>query len=98
VFATTCSAFQPSVTLESNDHNVQIGLVAAGVGVTLLPELALKVAHPGVAVRPITRPSPMRHIYAAVPPDVYCSPATEAMIEVLETVAKRFKQGARAAA
>jgi DNA-binding transcriptional LysR family regulator len=92
------AGFQPGVTLESNDHNVQMGLVAAGVGVTLLPELALKVAHPGVAVRPITRPSPMRHIYAAVAPDVYCSPATEAMIEVLQTVAERFKQGSRAAA
>jgi molybdate transport repressor ModE-like protein len=92
------AGFQPSVTLESNDHNVQVGLVAAGVGVTILPELALKVPHPGVALRPITRPSPMRQIYAAVPEEAYCSPATEAMIEVLESVAEPYKHQRRAAA
>jgi molybdate transport repressor ModE-like protein len=84
------AGFQPNVALESNDHNVQIGLVAAGVGVTLLPELALRTAHSGVAIRTITKPAPMRHISAATPSDAYRSPATEAMIEVLREVAKRF--------
>jgi DNA-binding transcriptional LysR family regulator len=84
------AGFQPNVALESNDHNVQIGLVAAGVGVTLLPELALRTAHSGVAIRTITKPAPMRHIFAATPSDAYRSPATEAMIEVLREVARRF--------
>jgi DNA-binding transcriptional LysR family regulator len=83
------AGFQPKLTVESNDHNVQMGLVAAGVGVTLLPELALRIAHPGVAVLPVARPRPMRHIFAAVPADAYRSPAAEAMIEVLQTVSNR---------
>lgn len=83
------AGFHPKLSVESNDHNVQMGLVAAGLGVTLLPELALRVAHPGVAVRQIARPRPTRHIFAAVPADGYRSPATEAMIEVLDTVSKR---------
>lgn len=92
------AGFQPNVTLESNDHNVQMGLVGAGVGVTLLPELALRIAHPNVAVRAIAQPRPMRHIFAAVPSDAYRSPATEAMIEVLETVSKGFAGSTREAA
>jgi DNA-binding transcriptional LysR family regulator len=83
------AGFQPRLTIESNDHNVQMGLVAAGVGVTLLPELALRIAHPGVAVRRITRPRPMRHIFAAVTSGGYCSPATEAMIEILKSVSEK---------
>jgi DNA-binding transcriptional LysR family regulator len=82
------AGFHPKLTVESNDHNVQMGLVAVGVGVTLLPELALRIAHPGVAVREISRPRPMRHIYAAVPSGAYRSPAAQAMIEVLETVSQ----------
>jgi DNA-binding transcriptional LysR family regulator len=92
------AGFQPNLTVESNDHNVQMGLVAAGVGVTLLPELALRIAHPGVAVRQIAKPRPIRHIFAAAPSDAYRSPATEAMIDVLQTVSKGFAQTPRAAA
>jgi DNA-binding transcriptional LysR family regulator len=92
------AGFQPKLSVESNDHNVQVGLVAAGLGVTLLPELALRVAHPGVAVRQIARPRPMRHIFAAVPTDAYRSPATEAMIEVLQSVSKDFVRSPQASA
>jgi DNA-binding transcriptional LysR family regulator len=92
------AGFQPNLTVESNDHNVQMGLVAAGIGVTLLPELALRIAHPGVAVRQIAKPRPVRHIFAAAATDGYRSPATEAMIDVLQTVSKGFAQTPRAAA
>jgi DNA-binding transcriptional LysR family regulator len=67
-----------------------MGLVAAGVGVTLLPDLALRVLPPGVEVRPVAKSEPWRKIFAAVPIDAYRSPATEAMIEVLCTVSERF--------
>jgi molybdate transport repressor ModE-like protein len=77
--------FKPNVAFESDDHNVLMGLVAAGLGVALLPELALRIAHPGVAIRPVAGSKPMRRIYAAVPANGYRSPATEAMIEVLES-------------
>jgi molybdate transport repressor ModE-like protein len=85
------AGFVPNVAFESDDHNVLMGLVAAGVGVTLLPELAVASGHPGVGVRPVAGSKPRRRIYVAVPADAYCSPATEAMIEVLETVSRRFE-------
>jgi molybdate transport repressor ModE-like protein len=84
------AGFRPNVSLETDDHNVQIGLVAGGVGVTLLPDLALRTAHPGVEVRAVAGSRPMRKIFAAVPSDAYRSPATDAMIEILEKVSARF--------
>ena len=92
------TGFEPNVAFESNDHNVLVGLVASGVGVALLPELALRTPHPGVAVRPVAGTVPMRRIHAAMSADAYCSPATEAMLEVLSTVSERFRAASPAAA
>ena len=68
-----------------------VGLVATGVGVALLPQLALRTPPPGVEIRPVAGSQPMRQIYAAVPTDAYRSPATEAMIEVLGTVERALR-------
>jgi molybdate transport repressor ModE-like protein len=92
------AGFDPKIVFESDDHNVQMGLVAAGVGVTLLPELALRILPPGVVTRPVAEREPWRKIFAAVPLDAYRSPATEAMIEVLCTVSERFRNESPAAA
>jgi DNA-binding transcriptional LysR family regulator len=92
------AGFEPKIVFESDDHNVQMGLVAAGVGVTLLPELALRVLPSGVEVRPVAKAEPWRKIFAAVPVDAYRSPATQAMIEVLGAVSERFAKTSRAAA
>jgi molybdate transport repressor ModE-like protein len=85
------AGFEPKLVFESDDHNVQVGLVAAGVGVTLLPELALRIAHPGVVSRPVEGTQVLRRILAAVPSNGYRSPATEAMIEVLRSAADQFR-------
>ena len=92
------AGFEPNIAFESDDHNVLVGLVAAGVGVTLLPELALRTAHPGAQVRDVTGSTPMRKIQTAVPTDGYRSPATAAMIEVLIEVSEGFAASSRAAA
>jgi DNA-binding transcriptional LysR family regulator len=92
------AGFKPNIVFESDDHNVQMGLVAAGVGVTLLPELALRILPPGVETLPVAESEPWRKIFAAVPVDAYRSPATEAMIEVLCTVSERFRNEAAVAA
>jgi molybdate transport repressor ModE-like protein len=91
------AGFQPKIVFESDDHNVQMGLVAAGVGVTLLPELALRILPPGVETRPVARSQPWRKIFAAVPSDAYRSPATDAMIDVLKSVSRDFADSTGAA-
>jgi molybdate transport repressor ModE-like protein len=92
------AGYRPPVAFESDDHNVLIGLVSAGVGVTLLPQLAARTVPPGVAVRPVTGSDPLRRIFAATPSDAYRSPATEAMIEVLEEVSGPYAADSRPAA
>jgi DNA-binding transcriptional LysR family regulator len=94
------AGFEPRISFESDDYQVLQGLVAAGMGVTLLPELALAAKHPGVEVRPIADVSPVRRVWA-VTRDCggVCSPATEAMRGVLAEVGERFLEqpAARAA-
>jgi molybdate transport repressor ModE-like protein len=85
------AGFEPRVAFESNDHQVQLGLVAAGVGVTLLPELAFETTHHPVEVRSVKGVGYSREVFAAVPSEGYRSPATEAMIEVLKSVSADFK-------
>jgi DNA-binding transcriptional LysR family regulator len=92
------AGYRPPIAFESDDHNVLMGLVSSGVGVTLLPQLALRTAPAGVVVRPVASSDPTRRIFAATPTEGYRSPATEAMIEVLVAVSDRFRAASEAAA
>jgi len=85
------AGFEPNIAFESDDHNVLIGLVAAGVGIALLPQLALRMGYPGAESRPVAGAGLERKIYAAIPSDAYRSPATEAMIDVLRSIADEFQ-------
>jgi molybdate transport repressor ModE-like protein len=85
------AGFEPNVAFESDDHNVLLGLVAAGMGVSLLPELAVGNGQAGVEVRPVAGSPPQRKIFAAMPANGYRSPAVEAMLAVLENVGERFR-------
>src|SRR5438270_11407232 len=57
--------FEPHVAFESDDYETVQGLVAAGVGVALIPELALTRVHPGIVVRELAPRSPARKVVAA---------------------------------
>jgi DNA-binding transcriptional LysR family regulator len=88
-----CAAagFQPKVGFRSDDYNVVQGLIAAGVGVSLLPGLALTNLREDIVVRSLGRNAPARRIAAATLAGRYRSPATEAMLEILAEVAERFQ-------
>jgi DNA-binding transcriptional LysR family regulator len=85
------AGFEPRVSFETDEIMAVQALVANGMGVTLMPQLALTAVHPGVAVRPLGREAPMRHIYAARPRDAYRSPATQAMLQLLVDMAEEFR-------
>jgi molybdate transport repressor ModE-like protein len=91
--AAACAAagFQPRIGFQSDDYNVVQGLVAAGVGVSLLPSLALTNVREDIVIRSLGRRAPCRHIAAATLAGRYRSPATEAMLAILGEVAGRFK-------
>jgi len=87
--ACRAAGFEPSIGFESDDHGVWQGLVAAGVGVALAPDLALEHLHPGVEARPVALQPLKRRIYTAYRAGGR-SPAIDAMLEVLrETVTRR---------
>src|SRR5918996_2245080 len=85
------AGFEPRVAFEADETLAAQSLVAAGVGVTMLPRLALTTIHPGVVARPL-RDAPVRNIQAARLDDAYCSPASEAMLQILQNVADEFHE------
>ena len=88
------AGFEPKISFESDDSQVLVGLVAAGMGVALVPELALAARQPDLEVRPVAPEAPTRRVWATALAEGSRSPATVAMIEVLGEVAQRFQAGA----
>src|SRR5438876_852958 len=86
------AGFEPSVTFESDDYQTVHGLVAAGVGVALIPELALSSAREDTVIRALSPRPPVRRVIAAVPAGARLVPAAPAMLGVLEETARRYEQ------
>src|SRR5947209_3365813 len=84
------SGFEPNATFESDDYETVQGLVAAGVGVALIPRLALTRVHRGIVVRALAPRSPTRQVIAATMGGRGGAPAAQAMIGILPDVARRY--------
>jgi molybdate transport repressor ModE-like protein len=93
--ACRAAGFEPEIAFRTEDHGAVEGLVAAGVGAGLVPELMLASARPDVALCEVSEPALERWVRAALPPGRYRSPAAEAMIEVLREVARELVGEAR---
>ena len=94
------AGFEPRVPFELDDYNAIQGFVASGMGVAVVPEIALKAIRDDVAVRPIVPKPLIRGISAATLHDSFCSPARQAMLDVLAEVGEEFaaRQGEALAA
>src|SRR5215207_6417621 len=88
--ACAAAGFEPKIGFQSGDYNVVQGLVAAGVGISLLPSLALTNVRDDIVIRSLGSRAPRRRIAAATLAGRYRSPATEAMLGILDEVASRF--------
>lgn len=79
------AGIEPHVAHVFDDHFAIEGLVAAGMGVALLPALALTATRGDLAIRPLQGTPPRRRILAvaADPP----APATQAMLGALSDAA-----------
>jgi DNA-binding transcriptional LysR family regulator len=87
------AGFEPHVTFESDDYETVQGLVAAGVGVALIPRLALTRLHPGIVVRALAPRSPARKVVAATSGGPGVAPAAKTMVRVLVDVARQYGDG-----
>ncbi len=88
------AGFEPRVSFESDDYLTVQGLVAAGVGVALIPQLALsQTVSYDIAVRELQPDGPVRHVVAATPGAGVSLPAAAAMLEILRDTATRYRDG-----
>jgi DNA-binding transcriptional LysR family regulator len=92
------AGFEPNVTFESDDYETVQGLVAAGVGVALIPRLALTRLHPGIVVRALAPRSPVRRVVAATSRGPGVLPAANSMLQILRDIAPQYLGGGAAAA
>jgi DNA-binding transcriptional LysR family regulator len=98
IAACEAAGFEPRVGFQSDDYNVVQGLVAAGVGISLIPELALTNLREDLVIRSLGKDAPMRHVSAATLAGGYRSAAVEAMLETLKGAAREYRERASSAA
>jgi DNA-binding transcriptional LysR family regulator len=91
------AGFEPTVSFESDDYQTVQGLVAAGVGVALIPQLALSVVREDIVVRALSPAPPVRQVIAATPEGARLVPAAPAMLAVLARAADQLESGRVAA-
>jgi DNA-binding transcriptional LysR family regulator len=98
IFLRSCqlAGFEPNVTFNSDDYFAIQGFVAAGMGASFIPDLALISVRDDIVVRSLGARPPARVIWAATMRDSYCSPAKQAMLDVLAEVSAEFVANRRA--
>ena len=84
------AGFEPRVSFESDDYQTVQGLVAAGVGVALIPELALSAVRDDITVRALSPTPPRRQVIAALPDSARLVPAAPAMLGILQATATSY--------
>jgi molybdate transport repressor ModE-like protein len=83
------AGFEPRIAFHSEDYNVIKGFVAAGLGVTVLPELAAD--HPEVELRDVRGAKPTRRIWAVTRESEARPPAAEEMLGILREVCRTYR-------
>ena len=89
--ACQAAGFEPKVAFQSDDYSAIQGFVAAGVGVCLIPDLALAAVRDDVVIRELEGRPPVRHVLAATLAGGFVSPAAAAMLEILVEVGAEFE-------
>jgi DNA-binding transcriptional LysR family regulator len=84
------AGFEPRVAYTSDDYFAIQGLVASGMGVALVPGLALISTREDVAVRPLRGRPPYRRIGAVFPADPVGPVAV--MVDCLRDAAEEYKR------
>ncbi len=90
--ACQAAGFEPRVAFQSDDYTAIQGFVAAGVGVCLIPDLALVAVRDDVVVRRLQGRPIVRHVLAATLAGGFVSPAAAAMLEILAEVGREWTE------
>ncbi|MBJ7521605.1 MAG: LysR family transcriptional regulator [Solirubrobacteraceae bacterium] len=92
------AGFEPRIGFHSDDYLAMQGFVAAGVGVALIPDLALITVRDDVVIRELSGENHHRVIEAATLDGAFCSPASQLMLDLLAEVGAGFARDRRALA
>jgi DNA-binding transcriptional LysR family regulator len=82
--ACAAAGFVPHIAFHIDDYQAVQGFIAAEVGISLIPHLALVAVRTDVAVRSVT-PEPRRYVEAATIATRRPAPATTAVLEALHS-------------
>jgi DNA-binding transcriptional LysR family regulator len=89
------AGFEPKISFRSEDYEVLKGFVAAGLGVTILPELA--GGHSGIELRTVRGRKPTRRVWAVTRENEARSPAAVEMLGILREVCRTYRDDAKLA-
>ena len=82
--ACRAAGFAPTYAVQADEYPTTQGFVAAGLGVALVPALALGLVHERVVVKQLRGVQPVRHVYAAVrtprAPEAVVTAAVDALL------------------
>jgi DNA-binding transcriptional LysR family regulator len=82
------AGFEPRIAFESTQWLGKQGLVAAGVGITMIPTVALAAVHDDIVLRSLGDDAPKRQLSIATSACRYQAPGVEPMKAVLRRVAE----------
>ncbi len=88
--ATSAAGFSPRYVASADDHYGILAMVAAGVGLTVLPRLAIADLPDSLTARPLVDPTPVRRVVLQIRREV-------AHLEHVRTVAQAIREQAASA-
>ena len=93
IFLRSCerAGFEPKIAFYSDDYAAIQGFVAAGMGVSFIPDLALTSVRDDVVIRSLAPRAPVRRIAAATLAGGYRSAAASAMLDILVEIGREFE-------
>src|SRR3954467_9217678 len=91
VFMAACrtAGYSPRIAHRAGDWQATMGLVAGGLGLSLVPRLAHTAPPPGVVIVQLTGVPPKRHVFVACRAGADASPAIRAVLDALADTARR---------
>ena len=81
------AGFEPAIAGRTNDFTLVYELVAAGLGVSLIPGIAAEPDRPGVRTLPLVDPALTRQIFAAVRAGSESRPSVRTALDYMQKAA-----------
>jgi DNA-binding transcriptional LysR family regulator len=88
------AGFAPNIAFDSDDYAAIMGMVASGMGVALIPSLALVSARDDIAIRPVRGEAPARRVRAAVAAE-RPSALADALLEIVRRAGRERRWAGR---